>query len=609
MNTPRVCGLWPTLLLLVSALWLVPTNANAMCGTFFSSGSSSSGKLFNDESTVVLMRDGERTVLSMRNHYNGPAQDFAMIVPVPEVFKPGQVKVIEDEVFETLDRQTAPELVEYWQWADCRYTGTAKFSNVDFSPTERVSGPEAKAFASTSTVTVQAEFNVNEYNIAILSAKESSALASWLMANGFFVSREAHEVIESYIARGMYFFVAKVDARKITFDSKGNAMLSPLRFHYDSKDFALPIRLGLLNSRGQQDLIIYILSKEGRYETANYRTITIPTNLVVPHWVGSRFKDFYEAVFAYTKKLDPDALVTEYVGEVRLGPSDVDSLGGETLPEGISKPEGDVSVNEIYSESSGLRSKLHQAMYHEISGMRACLHKALSRAKQGQFVSGKGVFLVSIDEKGKVKDVVIDEGDIYNDEDLARCSTAVVSKLSITPVRGAKNPRAKLVFDYKISMSESKVSLYGWTLTRLHARYSAKEAGEDLIFRKAPALSGGWGEPTGSKGTFDPYYKNAVYSDSNQFRARYVMLHPWKSKKGLKDWVCKSTGDWGTRNSRHRSFGAAPEAALAPRGEITLSKSLQRDVRAQKKVLKLEKPEEKDPKGRRRQDDQVLDGW
>ena len=82
-----------------------------------------------------------------------------------------------------------------------------------------------------------------------------------------------------------------------------------------------------------------------------------------------------------------------------------------------------------------------------------------------------------------------------------------------------------------------------------------------------------------------------------------------KSKKGLKDWVCKSTGDWGTRNRRHRSFGAAPEAALAPRGEITLSKSLQRDVRAQKKVLKLEKPEEKHPKGRRRQDDQVLDGW
>jgi hypothetical protein len=36
---------------------------------------------------VVLMRDGTRTVLSMQNNYQGPPQDFAMVVPVPVVLR------------------------------------------------------------------------------------------------------------------------------------------------------------------------------------------------------------------------------------------------------------------------------------------------------------------------------------------------------------------------------------------------------------------------------------------------------------------------------------------------------------------------------------------
>ena len=58
------------------------------------------------------------------------------------------------------------------------------------------------------------------------------------------------------------------------------ATLSPLRFHYDSPEFALPIRLGLANSKGTQDLIVNILAPNNtRYEVANYPNVTIPTNL------------------------------------------------------------------------------------------------------------------------------------------------------------------------------------------------------------------------------------------------------------------------------------------------------------------------------------------
>jgi hypothetical protein len=62
--------------------------AHAFCG-FYVSGADA--KLFNNATIVVLMREGTRTVLSMQNNYQGPAEDFAMVVPVPVVLKSKRV--------------------------------------------------------------------------------------------------------------------------------------------------------------------------------------------------------------------------------------------------------------------------------------------------------------------------------------------------------------------------------------------------------------------------------------------------------------------------------------------------------------------------------------
>ena len=58
-----------------AALAMTTAKADAFCG-FYVSGEG--GKLFNDATNVVLMREGTRTVLSMQNDYKGPLSDFAM---------------------------------------------------------------------------------------------------------------------------------------------------------------------------------------------------------------------------------------------------------------------------------------------------------------------------------------------------------------------------------------------------------------------------------------------------------------------------------------------------------------------------------------------------
>ena len=44
---------------------------------------SGDAKLFNKASQVALVRDGDRTVLTMANDYRGDPKDFAMVIPVP----------------------------------------------------------------------------------------------------------------------------------------------------------------------------------------------------------------------------------------------------------------------------------------------------------------------------------------------------------------------------------------------------------------------------------------------------------------------------------------------------------------------------------------------
>src|SRR5690349_24430538 len=97
---------------LATAVLLEPARSDAFCG-FYVSGADA--RLTNNATQVVLMRDGQRTVLSMQNGYQGPPQDFAMVVPVPVVLHKENVKTLARDVFDRVDQLTAPRLVEYWE--------------------------------------------------------------------------------------------------------------------------------------------------------------------------------------------------------------------------------------------------------------------------------------------------------------------------------------------------------------------------------------------------------------------------------------------------------------------------------------------------------------
>lgn len=328
-----------TLILAVAATVLLaaPKAASAFCG-FYVGGADA--KLFNDATQVVMMRQGTTTVLAMQNAYKGPPSNFAMVVPVPVVLQEENVKTLPDSVFDKIDKLGAPRLVEYWEKDPCAPEMVYERGGVKLSMAMAVD--ESADDGGSLGVKIEAQFDVAEYNIVILSAKDSTGLDKWLNQEGYKIPKGAEPYLRPYVENGSKFFVAKVDATKVTFKD-GQAMLSPLRFHYESKEFSLPVRLGMMNSAGTQDLIVSILAAGQRYELANYPNVTIPTNIDLKDKTQARFGEFYAALFDSTLEKNKGAVVTEYAWDASTcdpcpGPSldyqDLATLGGDVLGNG-----------------------------------------------------------------------------------------------------------------------------------------------------------------------------------------------------------------------------------------------------------------------------------
>jgi hypothetical protein len=283
------------LISIVLAIVLVFTNVApvwAFCGFYVAKADT---KLYNQASQVAIARDGDRTILTMANDYQGDAKDFAMVVPVPTVLRKEEVRVANPAIMERLDAFSAPRLVEYFDSNPCD-PPMLYDSMIRPMPSAAPGSPAMKRSSNESRgVTVEAQFNVGEYDILILSAKESGGLEQWLTENGYKIPKGAKDLLKPYIRQKLKFFVAKVNLEK--FETSGFTKLRPIQIAYESPRFMLPIRLGMVNAQQAQDLIVYLLSPKGRAEVANYRTVRVPSDVNVPEFVKGEFNDFYKSMF------------------------------------------------------------------------------------------------------------------------------------------------------------------------------------------------------------------------------------------------------------------------------------------------------------------------
>ena len=277
----------------------------AFCGFYVARADA---KLYNKASQVIIARDGNRTNITMVSDFQGSVKDFAMVVPVPSVLQKDQIRIVDPAVVQKLDAYSSPRLVEYFDEDPCRPKPEALAAP---SATGAVQKDSASLRANALGVTIEAQYTVGEYDIVILSATQSNGLETWLVENGYKMPAGARTALEPYIKGGMKFFVAKVNLEN--YDKSGYTTLRPLQMSFETPGFMLPLRLGMINGVGDQDLIVYALTRKGRVETTNYPTVQVPSDAEVPLFVKDEFGRFYKSLFdtAY-KRENRRSVFTEY---------------------------------------------------------------------------------------------------------------------------------------------------------------------------------------------------------------------------------------------------------------------------------------------------------
>lgn len=298
--------------------------AQAFCGFYVAKADT---KIFNRASQVVLVRDGKRTVLTMVNDFQGDPSDFALVVPVPTFLERGQIHVGDAAVVDHLDAYTAPRLVEYHDPDPCRPPVVMEMMRSTASPARGDSAARRKSLG----VTIEASYTVGEYDILILSAEQSDGLETWLRENDYQIPEGASEILGSYLKQGMRFFVAKVNIEER--ERLGFTKLRPLQIAYEHGRFMLPIRLGMVNANGPQELFVYALTRKGRVETTNYRTVRLPTGMDLPGLVANKFPDFYRDMFSeQTRKENSKVVFLEYAWDMSwCDPCAADPLSPDEL--------------------------------------------------------------------------------------------------------------------------------------------------------------------------------------------------------------------------------------------------------------------------------------
>ena len=202
------CAPWPSLSRRCSrsAIWL------ARFAGFTSPAPMPS--LFNRSSKVVLAHSGERTVVTMVSDVEGDPKEFGIVIPVPTVIQKDQIRVVEPAAVDHLDAYTAPRLVEYYDEDPCAPRPAPMPSSSWLKRSDTVANATAQTRTEALGVKIEATYAVGEYDIVILSAKDSGGLLTWLDENGYKVPQAAGDVVGSYLRQNMHFFLAKVNLER-----------------------------------------------------------------------------------------------------------------------------------------------------------------------------------------------------------------------------------------------------------------------------------------------------------------------------------------------------------------------------------------------------------
>ena len=331
-----------------------PSTEAQACGGFFCN---------NTEPTV---QTGERILFTVDDdairayvqvYYDGPADDFAWVVPVATV---PEVGVGTDEVFTRLDQLTSPQFqIQYEIDETCHEQGIYGGVFLD----EAASAPNAAGGdegGGEEYVNVLAEGKTGPYNYQVVESNNADILVAWLNENDYEQPPEALPLIQHYVAKEMKFVAVKLQPGKASGD------IAPIILDFFEQSPCIPLVLTSVAATEDMPVKAYVLGDKR----------AVPTN-----WLH---------VTVNEKKLDWFSLETTWWGG---GFNNLDSSYENVLIEAIEEAEGHAFTTEYAGTSTIMEKQLDFGQYDNVSNLLEVDHPADFVMELQQYFSGSNQLL------------------------------------------------------------------------------------------------------------------------------------------------------------------------------------------------------------------------
>jgi len=242
------------------------------------------------QQAVIMYENGVETLV-LSTSFQGDAEDFGWIVPVPN--KP-EVSRGSQELFSNL--QSATSIAPTY--------------------TKNTFGLGAVDEVTTSTVSVIDVTNVDYYEVTTLQAQNSADLVKWFTDNKYTYPSSASHVLHSYIDNGWYFVAMRINPENISWDpiqtSFRTGQATPVKLVFEAPHVVYPLKISSV--------------------TAPSVTTTTPT----------------------TPSLTPTYSTGQFGNSLKIDTSDVVSIGSTKLfPDNAGTIELWVSPDTTWQQSTG----------------------------------------------------------------------------------------------------------------------------------------------------------------------------------------------------------------------------------------------------------------
>ena len=203
---------------------------------------------------AIILHDQGREDLVLQVKYEGPAEDFGWVIPVP-----GQPEVRKGstEPFYELSKLTQKQ---FGDGSGHRSMGMAKGNGEE---------PEVRVIEVKT---------VGAYEVAILSSTNPSALADWLAAHQFGFPKEKQSVLDQYIQRHWFFVAARINPKGdgfvvkatggkpskisgVTRQKLASGELHPIIISFPSEKCVFPLAISSVNGK-PSEISLYVLSAQ-----------------------------------------------------------------------------------------------------------------------------------------------------------------------------------------------------------------------------------------------------------------------------------------------------------------------------------------------------------